>query len=337
VNTPTPPLLRVQDLTTTFRLPGRSVKAVDHVSLQLRRGETLGLVGESGSGKSMTALSILRLVQPPGETHGGPIAFNGRSDLLELPEREMRKIRGAEIGFIFQEPMTALNPVFTIGDQIAEALLVHGRASRREARGAAIDLLKAVKISDPERRLRDYPHQLSGGMRQRVLIAIALACRPLLLIADEPTTALDVTIQAEILDLLEEMKETFHLALLLITHDLGVVAGHADRVAVMYAGRIVEEGPMREIFHSPKHPYTQGLLASIPGAAPGQRLRAIEGTVPNLASLPSGCAFEPRCPSRFDRCSSAPCDSYDMGGGRAVRCYLYDSASGRSHSGAGTR
>jgi oligopeptide/dipeptide ABC transporter ATP-binding protein len=318
------PLLRVQDLTTTFKVPHGSVKAVDHVSLELRRGETLGLVGESGSGKSMTALSILRLVQPPGETHGGPIEFNGRQDLLELPEREMRKIRGAEIGFIFQEPMTALNPVFTIGDQIAEALLVHHKASRSAARHKAVELLTAVRITDPERRLRDYPHQLSGGMRQRVLIAIAIACQPLLLIADEPTTALDVTIQAEILDLLEEMKQKFHLALLLITHDLGVVAGHADRVAVMYAGRIVEQGPMREIFHTPKHPYTQGLLASIPGATPGQRLHAIEGTVPNLAKLPPGCAFEPRCPKRFAPCPTAPPPAYAVGAGRATRCYLYD-------------
>jgi oligopeptide/dipeptide ABC transporter ATP-binding protein len=321
---PDKPLLHVQDLTTTFKAPHGSVKAVDHVSLELRRGETLGLVGESGSGKSMTALSILRLVEPPGETHGGPIAFNGRSDLLELPEREMRRIRGAEIGFIFQEPMTALNPVYTIGHQIAEALLVHDKATRSEARTKAIELLTAVRITDPERRLRDYPHQLSGGMRQRVLIAIALACQPLLLIADEPTTALDVTIQAEILDLLEEMKQKFHLALLLITHDLGVVAGHADRVAVMYAGRIVEEGPMREVFLTPKHPYTQGLLASIPGAAPGQRLRAIEGTVPNLAKLPPGCAFEPRCPKRFALCPTAPPPAYGIAQGRAARCYLYD-------------
>jgi peptide/nickel transport system ATP-binding protein len=317
------PLLRVQDLTTTFKQPHATVRAVDHVSFELRRGETLGLVGESGSGKSMTALSILRLVQPPGETHGGPITFNGRPDLLELPEREMRKIRGAEIGFIFQEPMTALNPVYTVGDQIAEALLVHGKASRGEARHQAVELLTAVKIPDPDRRLRDYPHQLSGGMRQRVLIAMALACRPLLLVADEPTTALDVTIQAEILDLLEEMRERFHLAMLLITHDLGVVAGHADRVAVMYAGRIVEEGPMREIFHSPKHPYTQGLLASIPGATPGQRLRAIEGTVPNLAVLPPGCAFEPRCPKRFDLCPTAPPPPYDVAPDQRARCYLY--------------
>jgi oligopeptide/dipeptide ABC transporter ATP-binding protein len=319
------PLLRVQGLTTVFKTPAGTVTPVDHVSLELRRGETLGLVGESGSGKSMTALSILRLVQAPGDTHGGPIEFNGRADLLELPERDMRRIRGAEIGFIFQEPMTALNPVFTIGDQIAEVLLVHHKATRAEARQKAVELLTAVRIQDPVKRLRDYPHQLSGGMRQRVLIAIALACQPLLLIADEPTTALDVTIQAEILDLLEEMKERFHLALLLITHDLGIVAGHADRVAVMYAGRIVEEGPVRAVFLAPKHPYTQGLLASIPGAAPGQRLHAIEGTVPNLAMLPPGCAFEPRCTQRFDLCSTAPPPAYIVGQGRTARCYLHKS------------
>jgi peptide/nickel transport system ATP-binding protein len=317
-------LLRVEGLTTFFKRGTSVVRAVDNVSLELRRGETLGLVGESGSGKSMMALSILRLVQPPGVTLGGPIMFNGRSDLLELSEREMRKIRGAEMALIFQEPMTALNPVFTIGDQIAEAMLVHHQASRRAAHDRAVELLAAVKIPDPAKRVHDYPHQLSGGMRQRVLIAMALACRPLLLIADEPTTALDVTIQAEILDLLQEMKEKFHLALLLITHDLGVVAGHADRVAVMYAGRIVEEGPMRQIFRSPAHPYTRGLLASIPGGTPGQRLAGIEGAVPNLASLPPGCAFEPRCPERFARCATAPPPPFSVEPGHRTRCYLYD-------------
>ena len=318
------PLLRVEDLTTTFRMQSSTIRAVDHVSFDLRRGETLGLVGESGSGKSMTALSILRLVQPPGDVQGGPISFNGRHDLLELSEKQMRAIRGAEIGFIFQEPMTALNPVFTIGDQIAEALLVHRKTTRSQARAKVLDLLDAVRIPDPARRLRDYPHQLSGGMRQRVLIASALACQPLLLIADEPTTALDVTIQAEILDLLQEMKRRFDLALLLITHDLGVVAGHADRVAVMYAGRIVEEGPMRQVFRSPAHPYTRGLLASIPGGTPGQRLQAIEGTVPNLANLPPGCAYEPRCPNRFELCPTAPPPPYPVGTNQAARCYLYD-------------
>jgi oligopeptide/dipeptide ABC transporter ATP-binding protein len=320
----TEPLLRVEDLSTTFKLRSTIVRAVDHVSFDLRRGETLGIVGESGSGKSMTALSILRLVQPPGCVQGGPISFNGRYDLLELSEREMRNIRGAEIGFIFQEPMTALNPVFMIGDQIAEALLVHRRATRSDARAKVLDLLDAVRIPDPARRFRDYPHQLSGGMRQRVLIASALACQPLLLIADEPTTALDVTIQAEILDLLQEMKRRFDLALLLITHDLGVVAGHADRVAVMYAGRIVEEGPMRQVFRSPAHPYTRGLLASIPGGTPGRRLQAIDGTVPNLSNLPHGCAFEPRCPNRFERCPTAPPPLYDAGPNQAARCYLHD-------------
>jgi oligopeptide/dipeptide ABC transporter ATP-binding protein len=321
-----PPLLRVEGLTTIFKLPGGDVRAVDNVSLELRRGETLGLVGESGSGKSMTAMSILRLVQPPGETRGGPIAFNGRSDLLELSERDMRKIRGAEIGLIFQEPMTALNPVFTVGEQIAEGILVHHQASRAVARARAVELLEAVRIPDPHKRAHDYPHQLSGGMRQRVLIAMALACRPLMLIADEPTTALDVTIQAEILDLLREMKEKFDLALLLITHDLGVVAGHADRVAVMYAGRIVEEGPVRRIFENPAHPYTRGLLASIPGRTPGRRLASIEGAVPNLASLPPGCSFEPRCPLRFDRCLTAPPPAFEVGQGRSARCYLFDPA-----------
>jgi peptide/nickel transport system ATP-binding protein len=320
------PLLRVTGLTTTFPLPTGVVRAVDNVSLELRRGETLGLVGESGSGKSMTAMSILRLVQPPGETSGGPVEFNGRKDLLELSERQMCRIRGAEIALIFQEPMTALDPVFTIGDQIAEAILVHRQASRSAARDRAVELLAAVRIPDPEKRVRDYPHQLSGGMRQRALIAIALACRPLLLVADEPTTALDVTIQAEILDLLREMKEKFDLALLLITHDLGVVAGHADRVAVMYAGRLVEEGPVRRIFQSPAHPYTRGLLASIPGGAPGRRLAAIEGTVPNLASLPPGCAFEPRCPNRFAKCPTAPPPSFPVEADHRTRCYLYDPA-----------
>jgi oligopeptide/dipeptide ABC transporter ATP-binding protein len=240
----------------------------------------------------------------------------------------MRRVRGAEIALIFQEPMTALNPVLTIGSQIAEALLVHGRANRAEAHRRAIELLDAVKLPDPSRRVRDYPHQLSGGMRQRVLIAIALACRPALLIADEPTTALDVTIQAEILDLLREMKSQFRLSLLLITHDLGVVAETADRVAVMYAGRLVEESPVRELFHAAKHPYTQGLLASMPGATPGTRLRAIEGTVPDIGALPPGCAFGPRCPQHFARCDTAPPPLFDVGLEHQARCYLHEPGRG---------
>jgi peptide/nickel transport system ATP-binding protein/oligopeptide transport system ATP-binding protein len=312
-------------LTTVFDTPRGPVAAVNDVSFEIRTGETLGLVGESGSGKSVTALSILRLVQPPGRIANGRIVFNGR-DLLSLDERAIREVRGAGISLIFQEPMTALNPVFTVGDQIGEALVVHGRATRREARAAAIELLRAVRIPDPDSRVRDYPHQLSGGMRQRVMIAIALACRPPLVIADEPTTALDVTIQAQILDLLREMKSAFHLSLLLITHDLGVIAETADRVVVMYAGRIVETGPVRAIFRSPQHPYTRGLLASIPGSAPGQPLRAIEGSVPLLDALPPGCAFHPRCPDQFDRCITVPPPDYMAGPEQTAKCYLHDAA-----------
>jgi oligopeptide/dipeptide ABC transporter ATP-binding protein len=298
------------------------VPAVDDVSFEIDAGETLGLVGESGSGKSVTALSIMRLVQPPGRIAGGRVRFKGR-DLLTLGEREMQAVRGAEISLIFQEPMTALNPVFRVGDQVAEALLVHGRATRRGARAKAIELLRSVRIPNPESRITDYPHQLSGGMRQRVMIAIALACQPSLVIADEPTTALDVTIQAEILDLLREMKAAFHLSLLLITHDLGIVAETADRVAVMYAGRIVESGPVRAIFSKPAHPYTRALLASIPGGRPGQRLQAIEGTVPLLGDLPPGCAFNPRCPDRFEPCTTAPPPDYAAGAEQMAKCYLH--------------
>jgi ABC-type dipeptide/oligopeptide/nickel transport system ATPase component len=258
------PLLDVQELSVVFDGSRTQVTAVDRVSFQIAAGETLGLVGESGSGKSVTAFSILRLVQPPGRVTGGRVMFDGR-DLLSLTESEMRQVRGARISLIFQEPMTALNPVMRVGDQIAEALTVHGLADSREARGRAVELLDAVKIADPARRVRDYPHQLSGGMRQRVMIAIALACRPPLIIADEPTTALDVTIQAQVLELLRELKERFHLALLLITHDFGVIAEMADRVAVMYKGQIVEHGPVRQILRAPAHPYTRSLLAAVPG------------------------------------------------------------------------
>jgi peptide/nickel transport system ATP-binding protein len=273
----TAPLLDVQHLTVLFeasRSTGspsrprdgvRAVTAVDDVGFQIAAGETLGLVGESGSGKSVTAFSILRLVPPPGRIADGRVLFEGR-DLLTLPEREMRQIRGARISLIFQEPMTALNPVMRVGDQIAEALTVHERASRQEAWAQAAELLDAVQIPDARRRLRDYPHQLSGGMRQRVMIAIALACHPALVIADEPTTALDVTIQAQVLDLLRDLRARYNLALLLITHDFGVIAEMADRVAVMYRGAIVEEGPVRQILRSPVHEYTRSLLAAVPGA-----------------------------------------------------------------------
>ncbi|MBI2188851.1 MAG: ABC transporter ATP-binding protein [Acidobacteria bacterium] len=277
----TAPLLDVQHLTVVFdagsppRTPARwgaggarsTVTAVDDVSFQLAAGETLGLVGESGSGKSVTAFSILRLVPRPGRIAGGRVIFDGR-DLLALPEREMRQVRGARISLIFQEPMTALNPVMRVGDQIAEALTVHGLASPEQARARAVELLDAVHIPDARRRVRDYPHQLSGGMRQRVMIAIALACQPALVIADEPTTALDVTIQAQVLDLLRELRTRYNLALLLITHDFGVIAEMADRVAVMYRGAIVEEGPVRQILRSPAHEYTRTLLAAVPGIGP---------------------------------------------------------------------
>ena len=257
------PLLDVQDLSVTFG-GAPPVSAVDHVSFQIAPGETLGLVGESGSGKSVTAFSILRLLQPPGRITGGRVMFEGR-DLLTLPERDMRAVRGARISLIFQEPMTALNPVMRVGDQIAEALTVHGMAGRSDARARAVELLEAVRITDPARRVSDYPHQLSGGMRQRVMIAIALACRPPLIIADEPTTALDVTIQAQVLELLRELKARFNLALLLITHDFGVIAEMADRVAVMYRGQLVEQGEVRQILRQPAHGYTKALLAAVPG------------------------------------------------------------------------
>ena len=257
------PLLDVQHLTVVFE-GSPAVTAVDDVSFQIAPGETLGLVGESGSGKSVTAFSILRLLQPPGRVTGGQVFFEGR-DLLALPEREMRAVRGARISLIFQEPMTALNPVMRVGDQIAEALLVHGKATTSEGRARAVDLLNAVRIPDAAQRVRDYPHQLSGGMRQRVMIAIALACQPPLIIADEPTTALDVTIQAQVLELLRDLKAQFNLALLLITHDFGVVAEMADRVAVMYKGRLVEQGPVRQILREPAHEYTRSLLAAVPG------------------------------------------------------------------------
>ena len=306
------------------------------MSFSIGTSETLGLVGESGSGKSVTAFSLIRLVQPPGRITGGRVVFQGR-DLLTLPEEEMRQVRGAGIGFVFQEPMAALNPVMRVGAHIAEALRVHGLASRTEARARAVELMRAVKIADAEQRVDDYPHQLSGGMRQRVMMAIALACRPPLVIADEPTTALDVTVQAQILELLRDMKREFGVSLLLITHDLGVIAETADRVAIMYAGRIVEHGPVRDIFRAPAHPYTRGLLASIPGGAAGSRLKAIDGTVPNLAALPPGCSFAPRCSARMPQCATAFPAETVVGDAHSVRCYLHAPAAEVSLPSAGRR
>jgi len=327
------PLLRVDGLKTVFDLPdGRSPAAVDDVSFEIGRGETLGLVGESGSGKSVTALSIIRLVSRPGRIVAGRIALDGQ-DLMTLGAEAMRRIRGRRIGFVFQEPMVALNPVYTIGSQIAETLAVHGLAKGAGAKKRAIELLDAVRVPDPGRRVDEYPHQLSGGLRQRAMIALAISADPSLLIADEPPTALDVTVQGEILELLGDMRKQFDLALLLITHDLGVVAQMADRVAVMYAGRIVEEAPTTRLFEAPAHPYTRGLLASIPGREPGRRLKAIPGVVPPLGALPAGCAFEPRCSDRFAPCTSAPPPRFDVDGTQSARCYLHDPAGKRHPAG----
>ncbi|HXQ24037.1 MAG TPA: ABC transporter ATP-binding protein [Candidatus Acidoferrales bacterium] len=298
-------LLDVRDLRTSFFTPQGEARAVDGVSFSVDSGRTLGLVGESGCGKTMTALSILRLVPPSGRIVGGEIIFDGRN-VLTLSDPDMRRIRGNAIAMIFQEPMSSLNPVFTVGNQIAEAVRLHQGLSRRAARDKAIEMLKLVEISEAERRVDEYPHQLSGGMRQRVMIAMALSCHPRLLIADEPTTALDVTIQAQILDLLAGLQQRLGMALILVTHDLGVVAERANEVAIMYAGRIVERAPVEAIFAHPRHPYTRGLLRSIPkvGAARTRRLEAIPGLVPDLASLPSGCHFRDRCTRAIARCTA---------------------------------
>jgi oligopeptide/dipeptide ABC transporter ATP-binding protein len=324
-------LLKVKNLQTHFFTRAGLVRAVDGVSFYLERGELLGLVGESGCGKSVTALSLMRLVAPPGKIVGGEVLFDG-VDLLKLSESKMRAIRGDDIAMIFQDPMTSLNPVYTVGEQIAEALRLHRRLSRKQAREAAVEAMREVSIPDPARRADDYPHQLSGGMRQRVMIAMALACDPKLLIADEPTTALDVTIQAQILELLDELRKTRELAVLLITHDLGVVAEVADRVAVMYTGRVVEASPVAELFARPKHPYTEGLLRSVPKLTAAEvqkveRLQTIEGTVPKLTDLPPGCHFAPRCPHRMPRCTvDERIPLYELEGGVGVRCVLYDLA-----------
>jgi len=298
-------LLEVRDLQTHFTTDEGTVRAVDGVSFTIEAGKTLGMVGESGCGKSVTALSILRLVpSPPGRIVAGRILYQGR-DLMSLSDREMRAVRGNEIAMIFQEPMTSLNPVFTVGDQIGEAIRLHQKTSRRETRERAIEMLRLVEMPEPARRVDEYPHQLSGGMRQRVMIAMALSCNPKLLIADEPTTALDVTIQAQILDLLAGLQERLGMALLLITHDLGVVAEQADDVIILYAGRIVERAPVGQLFAAPLHPYTRGLLDSLPqlGASREQRLRPIPGTVPPLTRLPSGCRFRDRCALAIDDCA----------------------------------
>ena len=324
-------LLEVNNLRTQFATRAGLVKAVDDVSFELSEGELLGLVGESGCGKSITALSIMRLISAPGQIVGGSITFRGE-ELLTASRERMRDIRGNDIAMIFQDPMTSLNPVYKVGEQIAEALRLHRDLDRKEAQQAAIDAMKEVSIPSPERRVNDYPHQLSGGMRQRVMIAMALACDPQLLIADEPTTALDVTIQAQILELLDELRRTRKLAVLLITHDLGVVAEVADRVCVMYTGRIVEQSGVAELFAKPKHPYTQGLLRSVPklsvpDIAKAERLQTIEGVVPNPTELPDGCHFAPRCEFVMERCRHGVIPLYQLDNDVKVRCVLYDDES----------
>jgi peptide/nickel transport system ATP-binding protein len=323
-----PVLLDVKDLQTSFFTERGTARAVDGVSFRVPEAQVFGIVGESGCGKSMTALSIMRLIpSPPGRIVGGEVRFNG-VDLLAISEDEMRSLRGNQLSMIFQEPMTSLNPVFRVGDQIAEVLERHRRITRKEALEQVTELLDKVGIPLPTARMRDYPHQMSGGMRQRVMIAMALACRPRLIIADEPTTALDVTIQAQILDLLRQLQELTRTTVLLITHDLGVIAELAQQVLIMYAGRAVEEAPVSDLFHAPLHPYTQGLLRSIPGSSATEerkRLEAIQGVVPSLFALPAGCKFNTRCPHVFERCLRDPePDLLLPAGGHPVRCWLYE-------------
>jgi oligopeptide/dipeptide ABC transporter ATP-binding protein len=321
-------LLEVKNLRTTFFTSDGAVHAVDNVSFNVRRGEAVALVGESGCGKSVTAMSIMRLVATPGKITAGEIRFKGR-DLTKLTERQMRDVRGNDIAMVFQEPMTSLNPVFKIGAQVAEAIRIHRKVGKKEAWKQAGDMLDLVSIPDPHKRLHDYPHQLSGGMRQRVMIAIALSCDPELLIADEPTTALDVTIQAQIMELLTSLQKKLGLAVLLITHDLGVVAEFCERVVVMYTGRVVEEAPVRDLFANPAHPYTRGLLKSLPSVTAVNtpeartRLATIEGMVPPLTNLPQGCKFNPRCPDVMDICLGKEPALMPVASGQSARCYLH--------------
>jgi len=319
-------LLEIQNLKTYFNVRGGILKAVDDVSLTIKSGETLGLVGESGCGKSVTGASIMRLVPiPPGRITGGEILFEG-SDILKLSESEMRKLRGNKISMIFQEPMTSLNPVFTVGDQVAEVIRLHEKLSQRETRERVIETFRLVRIPAPESRIKEYPHQMSGGMRQRVMIAMALACHPKLMIADEPSTALDVTIQAQILDLMNKLKEETGASILFITHDLGVIAEMAQRVSVMYAGKIMEGADVDTLFSEPKHPYTMGLMSSIPILGIGKnqrRLSTIPGVVPSLFKLPKGCLFHDRCSLTLKECDQLEPPMIDLGNNHFVRCHQY--------------
>ena len=324
----TPHLLQVQDLKTYFSTFEGVAKAVDDVTFHVDKGEVLGIVGESGCGKSVTAQSIMRLIpEPPGKIVQGQILFD-RNDIVQLTMEQMRTIRGKRIAMIFQEPMTSLNPVYTIGNQISEMFILHEKRSKRESWERSVEMLQKVQIPAPEKRVHEYPHQLSGGMRQRAMIAMALACNPEILIADEPTTALDVTIQAQILDLMLQLKDDYDTAVMMITHDLGVIAEIAQRVIVMYAGKVVEEAAATAIFEDPKHPYTQGLLQSIPKLGQRsiqgrQRLKEISGIVPSLYELAPGCHFSPRCPHAMEICSKNPPQMIDLGAGHLVRCFLY--------------
>jgi peptide/nickel transport system ATP-binding protein/oligopeptide transport system ATP-binding protein len=321
-------LLQVQDLKTYFSTFEGVAKAVDDVTFHVDKGEVLGIVGESGCGKSVTAQSIMRLIpDPPGKIVQGRILFD-RTDLVQLSLEQMRTIRGKRIAMIFQEPMTSLNPVYTVGDQISEMFILHEKRSKRESWKRSVEMLKKVQIPAPEKRVYEYPHQLSGGMRQRAMIAMALACNPEILIADEPTTALDVTIQAQILDLMLQLRQDYDTAIIMITHDLGVIAEIAQRVIVMYAGKVVEEAKAIAIFEEPKHPYTRGLLQSIPKLGQRsiqgrQRLKEISGIVPSLYELAPGCHFSPRCPHAMKICSKNPPQMIDLGAGHLVRCFLY--------------
>ena len=317
------PLLSVRDLTTTFPSARGDVAVVDGIDFDVMPGEVLGIVGESGSGKSVTALSILRLIAYPGKVARGSITFEGQN-LATASEAEMRRIRGARIAMVFQEPMASLNPVFSVGDQIMETLRHHAGLDKRAARAEAVKLLNLVEIPNAARRIDDYPHQMSGGMRQRVMIAIALACKPKLLIADEPTTALDVTIQAQVLDLLRGLQRDLGMSVILITHDLGVVAEFAHRAMVMYAGRIVEEADVKRLFKTPRHPYTQGLLASLPTLdGPRRRMIAIDGTVPQLSAMPPGCSFAPRCRHAVAACAAAVPQLTSAGASHTAACFRH--------------
>jgi len=326
-------LLQIENLHTFFYGESGVARAVDGVSFSVGAGETIGLVGESGCGKSVTALSVLRLVRPPGRIEpGSRILFDGR-DLVTLDERQLRAVRGARIAMIFQEPMTALNPVFTVGEQIAEVVRIHSKTTRRDAWQRAVEMLQIVGIPAPAERAREYPHQLSGGMRQRVVIAMALVMNPALVIADEPTTALDVTIQAQILELLQQLQGRFGMSIVLITHDLGVVAETVSRVLVMYGGEIVEEAPVKTLFAAAHHPYTEGLLAAMPRLGESrERLRTIPGTVPPPTRWPEGCRFHDRCPYAWERCTREHPPLYQIGGGHVSRCHLAEEPQRRAHA-----